>query len=66
MLGVESDGRPRVPSDASMMEYILVMATGDAESRPKGGWAEYHNGPHAKRGLHGKLRGELMGPNKEY
>ena len=37
-----------------MMEYVLAMATGDVESRPKGGWAEYQLGEHVKPALHGK------------
>ena len=37
IIAVERDETPRVPPEAAMMEYILVMATGDAESRPKGG-----------------------------
>ena len=45
---------------------MLVMATGDVASRPKGGWAEYRNGEHAKTGLHGKKSGELMGAQKAY
>ena len=45
---------------------VLVMATGDVASRPKGGWAEYRNGEHAKTGLHGKKSGELMGAQKAY
>ena len=42
------------------------MATGDVESRPKGGWAEYLNGPQAKPSFHGRLKGELMGKQKAY
>mgnify|MGYP006936432721 CR=1 FL=1 len=42
------------------------MATGDIESRPKGGWAEYHNGAHVKPSLHGKRKGELMGKVKAF
>ena len=49
-----------------MMEYVLAMATGDAASRPKGGWAEYLNGPQAKPVLHGKKQGDLRGPKKEF
>jgi hypothetical protein len=49
-----------------MMEYVLVMATGDAESRPKGGWVEYHNGPQAKPGLNGMKKGELLGEKKAF
>ena len=41
---MERDGTPRVPSEAAMMEYVMAMATGDAESRPKGGWKEYEMG----------------------
>jgi len=48
------------------MEYVLAMATGDVESRPKGGWEEYHMGEHVKPGLHGKKRGELLGPPKAF
>jgi hypothetical protein len=66
MVAVERDGTPRVPSEASMMEYVLVMATGDAESRPKGGWVEYHNGPQAKPGLNGMKKGELLGEKKAF
>ena len=44
-----------------MMEYVLAMATGDAEPRPKGGWKEYEMGEHVKPGLHGRKRGELLG-----
>ena len=40
MVAVELDGTPRVPLEAAMMEYVLAMATGDVESRPKGGWEE--------------------------
>ena len=32
------------------MEYVLAMATGDVDSRPKGGWAEYHSGEHVMPG----------------
>jgi hypothetical protein len=43
------------------MEYVLSMATGDAESRPKGGRPEYRNGPHAKPTcLQGKKTGSFM------
>jgi hypothetical protein len=66
MVAVERDGTPHVPSEAAMMEYILVMATGDAESRPKGGWVEYHNGPQAKPGLNGMKKGELLGEQKAF
>ena len=48
MVAVDRDGKPRVPSEAAVMEYVLAMATGDTESRPKGGWQDYHNGPQAK------------------
>ena len=66
MVACERDGSPRIPSEAAMMEYVLAMATGDVESRPKGGWAEYHNGEHARRGLHGKRKGEMMGAEKAF
>ena len=42
------------------MEYVLSMATGDVESRPKGGRPEYCNGPHAKPTLRGKKQGSFM------
>ena len=66
MVAVARDGTARVPPQAAMMEYVLVMATGDTASRPKGGWAEYHSGAHARAGLHGKKRGELMGELKAH
>lgn len=66
MVAVEHDGTPRVPSEAAMIEYVLAMATGDADLWPKGGWEEYHNGEHAKPSLHGKKRGELLGPQKDF
>ena len=49
-----------------MMEYVLAMATGDVESRPKGGWKEYGMGEQAKPSLHGRKRGELLGELKEF
>ena len=51
VIAVERDGTPRVPLEAAMMEYVLAMATGDADSRPKGGWKEYEMGEHVKPGL---------------
>jgi hypothetical protein len=60
MVAIERDGSPRVPSEAAVMEYVLAMATGDTESRPKGGWQDYHNGPQARPGLHGRKRGEMF------
>ena len=36
MVAIDRDGKPRVPSEAAVMEYVLVMATGDTESL-KGG-----------------------------
>jgi len=49
-----------------MMEYVLAMATGDVDSRPKGGWAEYHCGEHVMPGLHGKRKGDMMGVQKAF
>ena len=49
-----------------MMEYVMAMATGDAESRPKGGWKEYEMGEHVKPGLHGRKHGELLGEQKQF
>jgi len=66
IVAVERDGTPRVPPEAAMMEYVLVMATGDAESRPKGGWKEYFMGEHVKPGLNGRKKGELLGEQKEF
>ena len=66
LVAYERDKTPRVPSEAAMMEYVLVMATGDTTSRPKGGWAEYHLGEHVKPGLHGKRKGEMMGEMKAF
>ena len=66
VVAVDRDGTPRVPSEAAMMEYVLVMATGDVESRPKGGWKEYHMGEHVKPGLHGRKKGELLGARKAF
>ena len=66
LVAVDRDGTPRVPPPAAMQEYVLAMATADSESRPKGGWAEYLNGPQAKPGFHGKKRGELMGGQKAF
>ena len=60
LVEVARDGRSRVPSGAAMKEYLLAMATGDAESRPKGGWPEYRSGKHAKVSLQGKTSGEMM------
>ena len=55
MVAIERDGSPRVPSEAAVMEYVLAMATGDTESRPKGGWQDYHNGK-IRRQRHRKIR----------
>ena len=66
LIAVERDGSPRVPSDAAMMEYVLAMATGDVESRPKGGFAEYQKGEHVKPGLHGRKRGDMPGKQKAF
>ena len=66
VIAVERDGTPRVPSEAAMMEYVLSMATGDVASRPKGGWEEYHNGEHARPGLHGYKKGALLGRQKAF
>ena len=61
VLVVEKDGLARIPSTAALMEYVLSMATGDVESRPKGGRPEYRNGPHAKPSiLGGKKHGSFM------
>ena len=56
----------RLLGEAAVMEYALVMATGDVESRPKGGRKEYRNGAHAKVVVHGKKSGDLMGAQKEF
>ena len=53
---------PRVSARAD----VLAMATADVESRPKGGWAEYRDGPQALVHLHGKSPGEMMGGAKEF
>ena len=66
MVACERGGSPRVPSEAAMMEYVLAMATGDVESRPKGGWTEYHLGEHVMPSLHGKRKGEMMGAEKAF
>ena len=60
MVAVYRDGSPRVPPDTALREYVLAMGTGDAASRPKGGWADYRNGAHAKVALHGRKTGELQ------
>lgn len=60
MLAVERDGKPRVPTQAAMMEYVLAMATGDVESRPKGGRPEYRNGVQEEPALNGKRLGQVM------
>ena len=54
---VERDGAPRIPSEAAVMEYIMAMATGDSESRPKGGRPEYRRGVQEKTGGLGKRMG---------
>ena len=56
---IELNGAPRIPSKAALMEYVLAMATGDVESRPKGGRPEYRMKDH-KAGLWGKRAGEFM------
>ena len=33
MIAIDHGGKPRVPSEAAVMEYVLAMATGDVESR---------------------------------
>ena len=66
MVAVERDGSARVPSEAAVMEYVLVMAVGDATSRPKGGRPEYRNGPQFKLSLNGMKHGDMMGKHKEF
>ena len=64
MIAVDRDQKPRIPGEAAVMEYVLAMATGDTESRPKGGWQDYHNGPQARHGLHGRKRDEMFYTDK--
>ena len=66
LVAVDSNGSPRVPSTAAVMEYVLTMAVGDAASRPKGGWMSYQSGDHVKPSLHGRKRGQLMGKAKAF
>ena len=66
MVAIERDGSARVPSEAAVMEYVLVMAVGDVESRPKGGRPEYRNGSQFKLSLNGMKHGDMMGEKKEF
>ena len=64
LVAVSRDGVLRVPSEAAMMEYVMVMATGDA-SRPKGGRPEYRMGEHETVSLHGQKQGEFYTEKNE-
>jgi len=60
----EMGAQPLVPSWGAVMEYSIKSAVGHP-STPKGGTAEYRNGPWYKT-LRGKRQGDRMGEEKAY
>ena len=55
----EATGQMKVPEPETIGEYMMVMAVGDTEARPKGGTAEYRNAwHHARQQAHFKLKRE--------
>ena len=60
LVAIDEEGKTRMPSEAAVMEYILMMVIGD-KSRPKGGRPEYMKGDHVKvTCMSGKKVGEMM------
>ena len=60
LVPVDVDGTVRVPHDAAVVEYVLAMATGNAQSRPKGYFAEYRNGPMYRTVFYGQKQGDML------
>ena len=53
----DDSGQIKVPAPETIGEYVMVMATGDTEARPKGGTAEYRTDwHHARERAHFKLK----------
>ena len=48
----------------ALFEYVGVMAIGDTQSRPKGGFRECRDNPTYKTGFHGMTQGELFKNSK--
>ena len=52
----DATGQIKVPEPETIGEYVMVMATGDTEARPKGGTEEYRTAwHHAREHAHFKL-----------
>ena len=63
-MAVNDDGSLRVPHPEALFEYVGVMAIGDTQSRPKGGFRECRDNPTYKTGFHGMTQGELFKNSK--